>query len=176
MNKENFIDGFKEIVTSPNGWMFLIFLMVVIFIFVRLSKIGLFSFNGKGFRIGSDEMELTIVRNQTQWAHLFVMSLKGKIIDENDNEITKILCENVLEKVYDKVIEWITLNHINASNSYLEIKQSEVKCLVYSLIISDEFKTPEFECRMNNWVKEIILNLINIRKEYSQQYKGVRNE
>jgi hypothetical protein len=34
--------------------------------------------------------------------------------------------------------------------------------------IQEEFKTPEFEVRMNGWVKEIILNLIKIRKEYSE--------
>ena len=97
------------------------------------------------------------------------MSRKGKLINENSSEFTKVICENILEKVYDKVIEWITLNHINSSNTYVEIKQSEIKCLVYSLVVSEKFKTPEFEQRMNGWVKEVILNLITIRKEYSQQ-------
>ena len=134
-----------------------------------MSKTGLISFKGKGLRIGSDEKELTIVRNQIQWAHLYIMSRKGKLINENSSEFTKIICENILEKVYDKVIEWITFNHINSSNTYVEIKQSEIKCLVYSLVVSETFKTPEFEQRMNGWVKEVILNLITIRKEYSQQ-------
>lgn len=166
---EKLADGLKEILTSANAWMFLLFLAFAIFILVKMSKSGLISFKGKGLRIGSDERELSIVRNQTQWAHLYIMSRKGKLIDENSSELTRVICENILEKVYDKVIEWITFNHINSSNSYVEIKQSEIKCLVYSLVISEEFKTPEFETRMNGWVREVILNLINIRKEYSQQ-------
>ena len=166
---EKVVEGLKEILTNPNAWMFLLFLIFVIFIIVKMSKSGLISFKGKGLRIGSDERELTIVRNQTQWAHLYIMSRKGKLIDENSSELTKVICENILEKVYDKVIEWITFNHINSSNTYVEIKQSEIKCLVYSLVVSESFKTPEFEQRMNGWVKEVILNLITIRREYSQQ-------
>ena len=166
---EKVVEGLKEILTSPNAWMFLLFLVFAIFIIVKMSKSGLISFKGKSLRIGSDERELIIVRNQTQWAHLYIMSRKGKLIDENSSELTKVICENILEKVYDKVIEWITFNHINSSNTYVEIKQSEIKCLVYSLVVSESFKTPEFEQRMNGWVKEVILNLITIRKEYSQQ-------
>ena len=166
---EKVVESLKDILTSANAWMFFLFLVFAIFIIVKMSKSGLISFKGKGLRIGSDERELTIVRNQTQWAHLYIMSRKGKLIDEDSTELTKVICENILEKVYDKVIEWITFNHINSSNTYVEIKQSEIKCLVYSLVVSETFKTPEFEQRMNGWVKEVILNLITIRKEYSQQ-------
>lgn len=162
-------DVFKEFISSPNAWMFLVFIVFILFVLNRMAKAGLVSFKGKGLRIGSDEKELTIIRNQSQWAHLYVMSRKGKLIEEDSSELTKLLCENILEKVYDKIIEWITFNHINSSNTYIEIKQSEVKCLVYSLVIDEKFKTPEFEQRMNGWVREIILNLINIRKEYSTQ-------
>ena len=95
------------------------------------------------------------------------MSLKGKLIDENSDEKSRLICEVVLEKVYDKIIDWITYNHINSSNSYIQIKQSEIKCLVYSQDIEERFKTPEFEERMNAWVREAILKLIDIRKEYS---------
>lgn len=162
-------DAFKEFISSPNAWMFLLFIAFALFVIKNMTKAGLISFRGKGLRLGSDEKELTIIRNQTQWAHLYVMSRKGKLIEENSSELTRVICENILEKVYDKIIEWITFNHINSSNTYIEIKQSEIKCLVYSLVISEEFKTPEFEQRMNGWVKEVILNLINIRKEYSNQ-------
>ena len=133
-----------------------------------LVKKGVISINKGGVRIGSDERELTIVRNQSQWAYLYLMSLKGKLIDVEEPKRDDFFADVVLERCYDKVVEWITYNHISSNNSYIEIKQSEIRCLVYSLpTIQDAFKTPEFESRMNAWVKEIILNLINIRKEYS---------
>jgi len=161
-------DAAKELISSPNAWMFLLVLVFVIFVIISMAKAGLISFKGKGLRLGSDEKELTIVRNQTQWTYLYLMSLEGKLVAMEDPVRDDFFASLVLEKVYDKIVEWITYNHINSSDSYLEIKQSEIKCLVYSLPIQDVFKTPEFENRMNCWVKEIITNLIKIRKEYSE--------
>ena len=160
-------DAAKELISSPNAWMFLLVFILVFFVIVKMAKAGLISFKGKGIRLGSDEKELTIVRNQTQWAYLFLMSLKGKLIEMEYPAREDYFADMVLEKIYDKIVEWITYNHINDKQTYLEIKQSEVRCIVYSLPIQEQYKTPEFEARMNAWVKEIILNLINIRKEYS---------
>lgn len=157
----------KEVLLSANAWLILIFIAFMVFVVLQMSRSGLLSIKAKGLRLGSDEKELTVVRNQSQWSYLYIMSLKGKLIDEDSDEKIRLICENVLEKVYDKVIDWITYNHINSSNSYIQIKQSEIKCLVYSQNIEEQFKTPEFESRMNEWVKEAILKLIDIRKEYS---------
>lgn len=160
-------DAARDVLTSPNAWMFLLFLVFCLFVLTRMAKAGLISFKGKGIRLGSDEKELTIIRNQTQWAYLFLMSLKGKLVEMEEPTRKDYFADVVLEKIYDKVVEWITYNHINDKQTYIEIKQSEVRCIVYSLPIQQQYKTPEFEIRMNSWVKEIILNLINIRKEYS---------
>ena len=89
-------EAVKEVLISPNAWMFLLFLVFAIFILVKMSKSGLISFKGKRLRIGSDERELTIIRNQTQWAHLYVMSRKGKLIEENSSELTRFICEYIL--------------------------------------------------------------------------------
>ena len=167
---EKVVEGLKEILTSANAWMFLLFLGFAIFILVKMSKLGLLSFKGKGLRIGSDETERTIIREQSKWAYLFIMAIKGKVLDENATDAQNDRCELILEKVFDKVIDWINYNHISSNNSYVEIKQGEIKNLVYSQNnLDDNFKTPEFEVRMDEWVKELILNLIQIRKEYSQQ-------
>ena len=157
-----------KVLTGTNAIPVIIFAVICIIIFSILVKKGVLSINKGGVRIGSDERELTIVRNQSQWAYLYLMSLKGKLIELEDPKREDYFADVVLERCYDKVVEWITYNHISSNNSYIEIKQSEIKCLVYSLpTIQDAFKTPEFEARMNAWVREIILNLINIRKEYS---------
>lgn len=160
----------KEVLTSSNAVSILIFLAFVVMAVIFSSKRGLIAIKTGKLRIGSDEKELSIIRNQQQWVYLFVMSIKGKVLPDNATKEQKKTTELVLEKVYDKIIDWIVYNHINATNSYIEIKQSEIKCLVYSQDdLEDEYKTPEFATRMESWVKEVILNLINIRKEYSQQ-------
>lgn len=167
---EKTVDGLKEILTSANAWMFLLFLGFMIFVLVKMSKSGLISFRGKGLRIGSDETERTVIREQSKWAYLFIMAIKGKVLSEDVSEEQNDRCELILEKVFDKVIDWVNYNHISSNNSYIEIKQGEIKNLVYSQNrLDDIYKTPEFARRMDDWVKELILNLIQIRKEYLQQ-------
>lgn len=156
-----------KVLTGNNSTPIIIFLLIFTVLFIFSVKKRIISINKGGVRIGSDERELTIVRNQTQWAHLFLLSLKGQLITMEDPIREDYFAELVLEKIYDKVVEWITYNHINDKKTYIEIKQSEVKCIVYALPVQKQYKTPEFESRMNEWTKEIIMNLINIRKEYS---------
>lgn len=160
----------KEFLTSPNAWMFLLFVIFVLFVLNRMAKSGLLSFKGKGLRVGSDETERTIIREQSKWAHLFIMAIKGKVLTEEATEAQNERAELLLYKVYVKVIDWINYNHISANNSYVEIKQGEIKNLVYSQNnLDDDYKTPEFATRMDGWVRELILNLIQVRKEYIQQ-------
>lgn len=163
-------DALKELITSPNAWMFLLFIGFAMFVLHRMAKNGLLSFKGKGLRVGSDETERTIIREQSKWAYLFIMAIKGKVLTEDATEAQNEKAELLLYKVYVKVIDWINYNHISANNSYVEIKQGEIKNLVYSQDnLDDDYKTPEFAVRMDGWVRELILNLINIRKEYSNQ-------
>lgn len=163
-------DVFKEFVSSPNAWMFLLFVLFVLFVLNRMAQSGLLSFKGKGLRVGSDETERTIIREQSKWAYLFIMAIKGKVLTEDATDAQNERTELILYKVYVKVIDWINYNHISANNSYVEIKQGEIKNLVYSQNnLDDDYKTPEFAIRMDGWVRELILNLIQVRKEYIQQ-------
>ena len=159
-----------SVLNGNNAIPVIIFALMTVIVIGILGKKGIISINKGGVRIGSDETERTIIRNQTQWARLYIMSIKGKVLPENPNKIQKLTAEVILERVYDNVSDWITYNHISSNNSYIEIKQSEIKCLVYAQDdLDDEFKTPEFAVRMEGWVRECILNLIQIRKEYSQK-------
>ena len=163
-------DALKELIASPNAWMFLLFIGFALFVLHRMAKNGLLSFKGKGLRVGSDETERTIIREQSKWAYLFIMAIKGKVLSDDASDAQNDKCELILEKVFDKVNDWIHYNHISSNNSYVEIKQGEIKNFIYSQNnLDDEFRTPEFATRMEGWVRELILNLIQVRKEYLQQ-------
>lgn len=160
----------SKVLNGNNAIPVLIFAVIVVIVLGILCKKGIISINKCGVRIGSDERELSIVRNQSQWAYLFIMALKGKVLPEDASKQQNDRTELILEKVYDKIVEWITYNHITDNSAYVEIKQSEVCSVVYNFDdLSDEYKTPEFKTRMENWTKEVILNLIKIRKVYSSQ-------
>lgn len=162
----NFFNQLKDVLVSPNAWMFFLFCTGTIFLISFLAKKGFFSYRGKNLTVGSNEKELNIVRNQIQWSHLFIMSLKHDIIGIDD-ELKSIRCDNILEKVFDKVVEWITLNHINSQESYSMIKKSEIRALINSLVSDEYYRSDEFFQRVDKWVDIVITHLLKIRKEYS---------
>ena len=100
------------------------------------------------------------------------MSLESKIIMiKSDMPYGGYFTKYILERVFDKIVEWITFNHIENSDAYISCKQKEIRYLVYSLGPSEEFKNQQFQDRMDRWVKEIILELLEIRKLYLVQEK-----
>lgn len=155
----------KDVLTSGNAWFILIFLVAVIVIGLILGRIGLIKVNTKHVQIGNELTQRELVRRQVETAYTFVMSLEGKIITEGstyDRYITKY----ILERVYDKVIEWIIFNHITTNQLYVQDKQENIENLVYTMVVDDNFKTPEFKRRMDNWVKELIEQLVQVKEIY----------
>lgn len=154
-----------NVLTSPNALVVLIFIFLFVIALYIMSKKGIVAVNTGKVRIGRDEQELTIVRNQSQFAYLYIMAIEGKL---NNSGESNYYLKWILEKCYDKVVDWITYNHISDTSMYIEIKKEEIKNLIYSLQINEEYKTPEFKQRMEGWVEELILNLLKVRKEYSK--------
>lgn len=161
-------EAIVNVLTSENALMILIFILIFAVVLYVMSKKGIVAVNTGKVRIGRDEQELTIVRNQSQFAYLYIMAIKGKILEDDATEQQMDKVDLILEKIYDKVVDWIHYNHISDTGMYIEIKKEEIKNMVYGFPITEEYKTPEFKNRMEGWVEELILNLLKVRKEYSK--------
>lgn len=155
----------KDVLTSGNAWFILIFLVAVIVIGLILGRCGLIKVNTKHVQIGNELTQRELVRRQVETAYTFVMSLEGKIITEG-SAYDRYLTKYILERVYDKVIEWIIFNHITTNQLYVQDKQDNIENLVYTMVVDDDFKTPEFKRRMDNWVKELIEQLVQVKEIY----------
>ena len=119
--------------------------------------------------------ERAIVRNQVNQAKLFCMALENKINALVEHKTTdSYYVKYILECVYDKITEWIMYNHIENTEEYIESKQWEMQSLVYSFNPPGQFKTPEFQERINKWTAEIIGRLVAVRKLYTNQAKQER--
>lgn len=151
-----------------------ILLLVAVCILGKLLKIRI---RTDHIQIGGEDKqsyyERAVVRNQVEQAKLFCSALENKIVvmltepPKSDGYYTKY----VLERVYDKIVEWIMYNHIENNDEYIESKQWEIQSLVYSFNPPDQFKTPEFQERMNKWTAEMIGRLVSIRKLYTERKK-----
>lgn len=157
----------STVLTSANAWQVLIFLAIAVFIFVILVKGGVIAIKTKHFRIGQAEIERETIRRQVEAAHDFIMSIEGKI-NADTSHYNGYFTKFILERVYDKAIEWIMFNHISNTPMYVQDKQDTVCNLVYTFDIGDEFKTPEFKKRMCNWTQELIVKLVQTRELYNK--------
>lgn len=157
----------SAVLTSANAWQVLIFLAIAVFIFVILVKGGVIAIKTKHFRIGQAEIERETIRRQVEAAHDFIMSIEGKI-NADTSHYNGYFIKFILERVYDKAIEWIMFNHISNMPMYVQDKQDTVCNLVYTFDIGDEFKTPEFKKRMCNWTQELITKLVQTRELYNK--------
>ena len=157
----------STVLTSANAWQVLIFLAIAVFIFVILVKGGVIAIKTKHFRIGQAEIERETIRRQVEAAHDFIMSIEGKI-NADTSHYNGYFTKFILERVYDKAIEWIMFNHISNTPMYVQDKQDTVCNLVYTFDIGDEYKTPEFKKRMCNWTQELIAKLVQTRELYNK--------
>lgn len=157
----------STVLTSANAWQVLIFLGIAVFIFVLLVKGGVIAIKTKHFRIGQAEIERETIRRQVEAAHDFIMSIEGKI-NADTSHYNGYFTKFILERIYDKAIEWIMFNHISNTPMYVQDKQDTVCNLVYTFDIGDEFKTPEFKKRMCNWTQELIAKLVQTRELYNK--------
>lgn len=118
--------------------------------------------------------ERKIVQEQCDFAHAYLMGLIGKITDVcPDHQLIHNgwMTKCILEYAYDEFVTWIHYNHISADDAYVSVKQAKICSLIYAQPVRPEFKTPEFQERMKAWVKEIIIELVRIRKVYTEEMK-----
>ena len=165
-------DAIKGVLTSPNGILIsallIILIIIVLVLIIILTKSGLLKINTKYLTVGNKVSDRELIRRQIEKAHDYIMSIEGKIVSD-ETEYNEYFTKYILERVYDKVIEWITFNHITVNQLYIQDKQDTILNLIYALPISDDFKTPEFKQRVCNWVKELIEQLVNVKVLYTNQ-------
>ena len=158
----------KEIVKSDNFVIVALFLAFALIPIAILIIIGRVRVNLKHIQIGCNQTQRELIRRQVETAYIFIMSLYGKIPDEERGKNFGGYKEKcILEKVYDKVIEWIIFNHITTNQLYVEDKQECICNLVYSMDVDDKYKTPEFKTRMYTWTRELIEKLVQVKEVYA---------
>ena len=154
----------KVILSGSNAWCVILFFIFVFTVLSLFAKNGYISIKTKNLQFGNSEIERTIIRNQTDWAYLYIMALEPKI--DVDKQFNFYITRYILERVYDEVVEWITFNHISTNKAYVQIKQEKICALVYGIGVNPILQSKEFTERMYNWTEELITRLLQIREYY----------
>lgn len=164
-----------DILVSPVFMNSIPMILLLIAVLSVLVKLGIIKVKTKHVHIGGDDtadayLERTIIREQCDFTHTYLMGLIGKVQQVTPDLLYDgYFVKYILEVVYDEIVKWITFNHITNDEAYVTSKQAKVCALVYSMNVRPEFKTPEFQERMKQWVREIIEGLVRTRSVYKHQ-------
>lgn len=171
------MESITNVLTNPTFWSNVPSFILLLVVLAVLAKVFKVKIKTNHITVGGEDAtayyERAVVRNQVNQAKLFCMALENKInaMVSKKNKYTEYYIKYILECVYDKIVEWIMYNHIENTEQYIESKQWEISSLVYSFSPPDQFKTPEFQERMNKWVAEIIGRMSSVRKLYNRSKK-----
>ena len=154
------------ILTSGNFLQVVLGVAALITLFAVLAKKGLISFKGKGLKVGNNDTERTIIRNQIMFVKTEISDFYSKIPNFEGRDDWRL--KYIMEKCLDVFVDAISLNHITTEPVYMELKCRAVWDEVIqnadnAHILSDDFKKVVYD-----ETRRIIEKLIEIREFYNK--------
>lgn len=143
----------------------IIFVVIATYIAVRFGHVKIKSdkFTIVGETRGNERL---VMQKQLSWLYDAVFAFEQKIpTSEGYNEFRG---RYILSILYIDLTDWVLNNHIEETQRYIKLKQSEVWNKVQTMVEKDELKTTRFKNVVDEYVRYIIHNLVMIRKEYEK--------
>lgn len=161
-------EAIKEILTSSNAVGVLLILgflvIVLIIVAVVLIKGNYFQIRTEAFSIGFADRERNIIRQQLNYVKLHLEEVEANI--PKDPDYNEHLGREIILEVYMVYTNWISFNHINRTEKYIQLKQKELIAVVNKLTENERYKGEDFKQYIRDDTKETILELINIREAF----------
>lgn len=138
----------------------------LVVLFSVLVKKRLISFKGKGLKVGDNDTERTIIRNQIMFCKTEISDFYNKIPDFEGRNDWRL--KYIMEKCLDVFVDAISLNHITTEPVYMELKCREVWDEVLQNADNTDILKDDFKKVVYDETKHIIEMLIDIREYYSK--------
>ena len=156
----------QGVLTSDNFFKSVIGIGILVILLAILAKKGLISFKGKGLKVGNNDTERTIIRNQIMFVKTEISDFYNKIPYFEGREEWRL--KYIMEKCLDVIVDAISLNHLTLEPVYIDLKCRAVWDEVLqnadnTNILSDDFKKVVYD-----ETKHIIEKLIEIREYYNK--------
>ena len=157
-------DTIVEMVKSGDAWL----VLIIAVLGCVAARQGYLKYKGDKFSFGRDisDIERTIIKNQTEYARWYVDAFEKEIPNYKGYDVYH--GKYILEVVYDEIVRWIVLNHIQNTKSYIEIKQKIIWSMVQSMTTEDVMRTEAFKKKVYDSIKDLIKGLVDVRDEYSK--------
>lgn len=157
-------DAIKEILTSSNASIVLVFLLVILLVAVILIKNGYINFDTESLRIGYADRERNIIKQQQDYVWLHLQDMEANLDKPSDYD--KNLGQMIIMAMYIEYVSWISFNHLTKSDAYISLKQNRLVALVNRYTVKEQFKADDFIEYIRKDTKETIYELIKIREVY----------
>ena len=159
-------EAIQGILTSDNFWKTVVGIGALVILFAVLVKKGLISFRGKGLKVGNNEVERTIIRNQIMFCKTEISDFYSKIPDFEGRDDWRL--RYIMEKCLDVLVDAISLNHVTLEPVYVDLKCRAVWDEVLQNAGGANILTDDFKKVVYDETKHIIEKLIEIREYYNK--------
>lgn len=161
-------EAIGNVFSGSNGAIIAVLVTVIIGLVVLAVRFGNLRIKSEHVVVGSDarEKERTIIRNQTEWLYDAVFAYENQIPGQGTKGYNKYRGKYILCLCYAEMVEWVMYNHLEESNHYVSLKQKKLWNIILQNVENDEIRAEDFKEVVYDGVKDIIHNLVIIRKNY----------
>ena len=165
-------EAVSSVFGGANGGWAMLLVLVLVAVAVYMAATGRLSVNTGKIRIGAADNEREVLRRQSEFLHVYCLGREYDIAKFGAEhgmdtlEFGGYFAKYICERVYDKCMEWVLLNHVRDTPSYIALKQAEIWDLILMLNPSDIFKTEEFRKELDGWVVVVVRRLLTIRESF----------
>ena len=138
----------------------------LIILLAVLAKKGLISFKGKGLKVGNNDAERTIIRNQIMFVKTEISDFYNRVPNFEGRDEWRL--RYVMEKCLDVLVDAISLNHVTLEPVYVDLKCRAVWDEILQNVNNANVLTDDFKKVVYDEVKHIIEKLIEIREYYNK--------
>ena len=138
----------------------------LIILLAVLAKKGLISFKGKGLKVGNNDAERTIIRNQIMFVKTEISDFYNRVPNFEGRDEWRL--RYIMEKCLDVLVDAISLNHVTLEPVYVDLKCRAVWDEILQNTNNANILTDDFKKVVYDEVKHIIEKLIEIREFYNK--------
>lgn len=165
-----------DIINGPNFLWLAGAVIVLVLVLSWLSKKGIFSYSGKGLKVGrSDSDTRLLLMRQVDFLDAFVLSKQQELMSGfrklgmNPDELHVVY---VFEKMLDEVMYWLLVNNIRLDRTYVQAKAQASEMVIHSAIgdvnpsLLDRPEVTELVKKISiEYTEELLSGLVQIKIE-----------
>ena len=159
-------EAIQGVLTSDNFWKVVVGVGALVILLAIFVKKGLISFKGKGLKVGNNEVERTIIRNQIMFVKTEISDFYNRIPAFEGRDEWRL--RYIMEKCLDVIVDAISLNHLTLEPVYVDLKCRAVWDEVLQNADNINILTDDFKKVVYDETKHIIEKLIEIREYYNK--------